>query len=139
MKAAPLTLVVLFYIGICSAFADGTPATNALRGPAGIIAGESLLTARAKLLEHDWKPTRIHASDDYEYSGVERELAMHHLFEVDTCSFDSSRCILFYSRKGACLRVDTIGERLNDMTVTHWADMCPGAPASGKGGTQQPR
>lgn len=69
----------------------------------------------------------MHTTDGYEYSGVERELAARKFFEVDTCSFDSSRCILFYSKNGACLRVDTIGEQFNDMTVTRWADECPDA------------
>lgn len=71
----------------------------------------------------------MHTSDGYEYGGVERELVARNILELDTCSFDSSRCILFYSKKGACLRVDTIGEQLKDMAVARWADECPDAPS----------
>ncbi|MGE1172761.1 hypothetical protein [Pseudomonas sp. BW7P1] len=71
----------------------------------------------------------MHTSDGYEYGGVERELAARDFLELDTCSFDSSRCILFYSKKDACLRVDTMGEQLKDMAVTRWADECPDAPS----------
>jgi phage tail sheath gpL-like len=55
-------------------------------------------------------------------------LAARKFIELDTCSFDSSRCILYYSKKGTCLRVDTIGEQFNDMTVTRWTDECPEMP-----------
>jgi phage tail sheath gpL-like len=128
MKFSLLALVALYCIGTSAAFADGSQATSDRRGPAGIAVGEPLVTAKAKLVKQGWKPTRMHTTDDYEYSGVERELAARKFFEVDVCSFDSSRCILFYSKHGACLRVDTIGEQFNDMTVTRWADECPDAP-----------
>jgi len=128
MKAPILTLVALYCIGSSAAFADGLQATSDKRGPAGIAVGEPLVAAKAKLVKQGWKPTRMHTTDGYEYSGVERELATRKFFEVDVCSFDSSRCILFYSKKGACLRVDTIGEQVNDMTVMRWADECPDAP-----------
>ena len=127
MKASILALVALYCMGISAAFADGLQATNDRRGPAGIAVGEPLVAARAKLVKQGWKPTRMHTTDGYEYSGVERELAARKFFEVDVCSFDSSRCILFYS-KGTCLRVDTIGEQFNDMTVMRWANECPDAP-----------
>lgn len=110
-----------------AALADGAP-RSAERGPAGIAEGESLLSARAKLLKQGWRPTRQHAADGYEYSGAELQLTGRKIFEVDSCSMDSSRCILYYSKKGACLRMDSIGEQLRDMTVTRWADECPGAP-----------
>jgi len=128
MKAPILTLVALYCIGTSSAFADGSHEVSDKRGPAGIAVGEPLVAARTKLVKHGWKPTHMHTTDGYEYSGVERELAAHKFFEVDVCSFDSSRCILFYSKKGTCLRVDTIGEQLNDMTVTRWAEECPVRP-----------
>ncbi|KAB0498165.1 hypothetical protein TU81_11240 [Pseudomonas lini] len=132
MKFSILALVALYCIGTSTAFADGSQATSDRRGPAGIAVGEPLVAARAKLIKQGWKPTRMHTSDGYEYSGVERELAAHKFFEVDVCSFDSSRCILFYSKSGTCLRVDTIGEQLNDMTVTRWTDECPDAPPKTK-------
>ncbi|WP_095125649.1 hypothetical protein [Pseudomonas sp. Irchel s3a12] len=128
MKASPLVLVALYYMGISAAFADGSQATNDNRGPAGIVVGERLAAAKSKLVKQGWKPTRMHTNDGYEYSGVEKELAARKFFELDTCSFDSSRCILYYAKKGTCLRVDTIGEQFNDMAVTRWTHECPEAP-----------
>jgi phage tail sheath gpL-like len=115
-------------MGISAAFAGGSQASREKHGPAGIVVGERLVAARAKLVKQGWKPTQMHTNDGYEYSGVEKELAAHKFFELDSCSFDSSRCILYYAKKGACLRVDTIGEQTNDMTVTRWTRECPDAP-----------
>lgn len=128
MKASILVLVALYCTGISAAFADASQAPNDKRGPTGIVAGERLVAVKSKLVKQGWKPTRMHATDGYEYSGVEKELAAHKFFELDTCSFDSSRCISYYAKKGACLRIDTIGEQSNDMTVTRWTRECPDAP-----------
>ncbi|MFM9380230.1 hypothetical protein [Pseudomonas sp. UV AK001] len=127
MKTPTILLLAMYCTGISFAFAGGSQATNVKHGPAGIAVDEPLVSARSKLIEQGWKPTRMHTRDGYEYSGVERKLAARNFLELDTCSFDSSRCILFYSKKGACLRVDTIGEQLKDMTVTEWTDECPNA------------
>ncbi|PCM47365.1 hypothetical protein CP335_22565 [Pseudomonas fluorescens] len=127
MKASTLLLVAVYCMGISAAFAGDPQASNDKHGPAGIAIGERLVAARAKLVKQGWKPMSMHATDGYEYSGVERELAAHKLFELDTCSFDSSRCILYYSKKGTCLRVDTLGEQFSDMTVTRWTHECPEA------------
>ncbi|MHA3735394.1 hypothetical protein ACXR0M_06920 [Pseudomonas sp. Eth.TT006] len=86
------------------------------------------MTARSKLIKQGWTPTHMPTTDGYEYSGVEKELAARKFFELDTCSFDSSRCILYYTKKDACLRVDTIGEQFNAMTVTRWTRECPEPP-----------
>jgi phage tail sheath gpL-like len=115
-------------MGISAAIADASQAPNDQRGPADIVVGERLAAAKSKLVKQGWKPTRMHTTDGYEYSGVEKELAAHKFFELDTCSFDSSRCILYYAKTGTCLRVDTIGEQFNDMTVTRWARECPETP-----------
>ncbi|MBB6186432.1 phage tail sheath gpL-like [Rhodanobacter sp. MP7CTX1] len=129
MKASILAVATLWCcIGAGMAFADGAPTTNHKRGPAGIAVGESLVAARNKLVKQGWRPTRMHATDGYEYSRAELQLTARKFIEVDSCSSDSSRCILFYAKNGVCLRVDTIGEKLNDMTVTRWAVECPGAP-----------
>ncbi|CAI8806085.1 Secreted protein [Pseudomonas sp. IT-347P] len=127
MKASTLVLVAVYCMGIRAAFAGGSQASHEKHGPAGIVVGERLAAARSKLVKQGWKPTRTHTSDGYEYSGVEKELATRSFFELDTCSFDSSRCILYYAKKGTCLRVDTIGEQFNDMTVTRWTRECPEA------------
>ncbi|WDR37908.1 hypothetical protein NN484_09265 [Pseudomonas serboccidentalis] len=128
MKASTLVLAALYCTGISAAFADDSQAPNDKHGPAGIVVGERLAAARSKLVKQGWKPTRMHTNDGYEYSGVEKELAARKFFELDTCSFDSSRCILYYSKKAACLRVDTIGEQFNEMKVTRWTSECPEAP-----------
>lgn len=128
MKASILLSVALYCMGISATFADASQAPNDKRGPAGIVVGERLAAARSELVQQGWNPTRMHTTDGYEYSGVEKELAAHKFFELDTCSFDSSRCILYYAKKGTCLRVDTIGEQLNAMTVTRWTHECPDSP-----------
>ena len=110
-----------------AAFADGVP-HDTRNGPAGITAGQPLTHARATLIQQGWQPIRRHATDGYEYSGTELELTKRKIFEVDSCSSDSSRCILYYRKKGECLRMDTIGEKLADMTVTRWTNECPDAP-----------
>ncbi|POA50540.1 hypothetical protein C1893_03085 [Pseudomonas sp. MPR-ANC1] len=128
MKASTLVFFAIYCTGISAAFADDSQAPNDMHGPADIVVGERLAAARPKLIKQGWNPTRMHTNDGYEYSGVEKELAAHEFFELDTCSFDSSRCILYYAKKGTCLRVDTIGEKFNDMTVTRWTRECPEAP-----------
>jgi hypothetical protein len=110
-----------------AALADGVP-HDAQRGPAGIAAGQPLRNARTALIKQGWQPVHRHATDDYEYSGAELELTKRRIFEVDSCSSDSSRCVLYYQRKGECLRMDTIGETVDVMTVTRWAHECPDAP-----------
>jgi len=134
MKTPILLLLAMYCTGTSFAFAGGSQATNVKHGPAGIAVDESLVSARSKLIEQGWKPTRMHTRDGYEYSGVERELAARDFLEVDTCSFDSSRCILFYSKKGTCLRVDTMGEQLKGMTVTRWRNECPDTPSEPNSG-----
>ena len=128
MKAPILLLFAMYCTGTSLAHAGGSQATNNKHGPAGIVVNEPLVSARSKLIKQGWKPSRMHTRDGYEYSGVERELAARNFPELDTCSFDSSRCILFYSKKDACLRVDTVGEQLKDMTVTRWTIECADPP-----------
>lgn len=122
-----LTVVFLCCLSAGATLADGVPKASE-KGPAGIAVDEPLLRARAKLIKQGWKPTRRHALDKYEYSGAELELVRRKFLEVDSCSSDSSRCVLFYSKDGVCLRMDTIGEKLADMVVTRWTDECPDAP-----------
>jgi hypothetical protein len=88
--------------------------------------GEPFLVARSRILQSGWQPTRMHSNDDYEYFGAEKELADRNFLEVDSCSMDAGAlCILYYSKEKKCLRVDTVGERINEMTVTRWTDECP--------------
>jgi hypothetical protein len=88
--------------------------------------GEPFLVARTRILRSGWHPTRMHSNEDYEYFGAEKELADRKFLEVDTCSMDAGAlCILYYSKGTKCLRVDTVGEQLNEMKVTRWTDECP--------------
>jgi hypothetical protein len=84
MKASTLVLVAVYCMGISAAFADASHAPNDKRGPTGIVVGERLVAVKSKLVKQGWKPTRMHATDGYEYSGVERELAARKFFELDT-------------------------------------------------------
>lgn len=86
MKASTLVLVAVYCMGISAAFADASQAPNDQRGPADIVVGERLAAAKSKLVKQGWKPTRMHTTDGYEYSGVEKELAAHKFFELDNCS-----------------------------------------------------
>lgn len=92
-------------MGISAAFAHDLQTPSDIHGPARIVVGERLAAAKSKLVKQGWKPTRMHTTDGYEYSGVERELAARNYFELDTCSFDSSRCILYYSKAHACASI----------------------------------
>lgn len=85
--------------------------------------------ARMLLLKDGWTPIPIHINDHYEYDGVEKELVRRKFMEVDSCSNDSARCVLYYRKKDACLRLDTIGEHVREMKVVRWTDECP-APVS---------
>ena len=91
-----------------------------------ITTGESFLAARARIIREGWTPIRVHNNDNYEYDGAEKRLIERGFLEVDSCSIDAgANCILYYSKKSSCLRIDTIGEQVNDMRVTHWAKECP--------------
>lgn len=88
--------------------------------------GELFLFARARILRAGWHPIRMHNDDDYEYFGAEKELADRKFLEVGSCSMDAGAlCILFYSKETKCLRINTVGEKLNEMKVTRWTDECP--------------
>jgi hypothetical protein len=86
--------------------------------------------ARILLLRDGWTPIPMHLSDHYEYDGVEKELVRRKFMEVDSCSNDSARCVLYYRKKDACLRLDTIGEHLRTMKVVRWTDKCPPPPSA---------
>lgn len=85
--------------------------------------------ARTLLLKDGWEPIPMHINDHYEYDGVEKELVSQKFMEVDSCSNDSARCVLYYRKKATCLRVDIIGEHVRGMKVVRWTDECP-APVS---------
>jgi hypothetical protein len=102
--------------------------------------GALFVNVRARLIKSGWKPVRMHAGDNYEYAGTEKRLVARHFFEVDSCSTDrGSLCILYYAKDGSCLRVDTVGERVDSMQVTRWDDSCPNEPPRISGTERSPR
>jgi len=108
----------------------GNKITNLYHNARALVAWRSQKPSARKLLIKDgWKPIPMHTNDHYEYDGVEKELVRRKYMEVDSCSNDSARCVLYYRKKDACLRVDTIGEHVRGMKVVRWTDECP-APAS---------
>jgi hypothetical protein len=90
--------------------------------------GQLFTAARKLLIKEKWVPVAMHANDHYVYEGVEKQLVKRGFREVDGCSMDSSRCILYYKRGAECLRVDTIGEQLVAMKVVQWSRECSDAP-----------
>lgn len=89
-------------------------------------AGESFLEVRTRILRLGWKPERMHSNDNYAYDGAEKRLAERGFLEVDSCSIDAgANCILYYRNVDKCLRLDTVGEQVNDMIITRWTDECP--------------
>jgi hypothetical protein len=90
--------------------------------------GQSFVAARKVLLSDRWRPIPMHTGGGYAYEGVEKHLIKRGFNEVDGCSIDSSRCILFYKKGPRCLRLDTIGEQVAIMKVVQWSDECPDAP-----------
>jgi hypothetical protein len=96
--------------------------------PVRIREGQSFVAARKVLLKDRWRPIPMHTEGGYQYEGVEKQLIKRGFNEVDSCSIDSSRCIMFYKRAGRCLRVDTIGEQVAIMKVVQWSGECPDEP-----------
>ncbi len=88
--------------------------------------GESFLKARSRIISRGWKPMRMHKDDNYEYDGAEKRLVARSFLEVDSCSIDAgANCILYYGKGASCLRLDTVGEQVNEMEVTRWTNECP--------------
>jgi hypothetical protein len=114
-----------------SARAEGAMGSASSKKTSGIEAlrlnvGEAFLPARARIITLGWKPIRMHSDDNYEYTGAEKHLAERKFLEVDSCSIDAgANCILYYSKAGKCLRLDTVGEQVAEMTVTRWTNECP--------------
>ena len=86
--------------------------------------------ARKMLLQEKWKPINVHAHDDYALMGVEHELAKMNIKEFDSCSIDSSSCVMRYKRGNECLTVFTIGEKIKYMKVVDWNNECPTTSSS---------
>jgi hypothetical protein len=99
--------------------------TSCFASTDGLKKGQGFLKARKALQEHGWKPVDVHASDGYEFIGVERILRDSKIYEVDSCAIDKALCIFSYKKNGKCLRLLTHGEELTDMKVDSWSNDCP--------------
>lgn len=88
--------------------------------------GESILSARSRIIKLGWKPIPMHQTDNYEYDGTEKQFIKRGIVELDSCTVDAGAlCTLYYIKAARCLRVDTIGENLSQITVTRWTAECP--------------
>ena len=88
--------------------------------------GEPFLRARSLIIKKGWKPIPMHQGDDYEYSGIEKELAKRKFLEIEGCSVDAGvLCIFYYRKLDKCLRIDTIGENLAQISITRYTEECP--------------
>lgn len=85
----------------------------------------SFIKARAQLIKDKWLPIRMHINDNWVYENAEKDLVKHNIFEVDSCSMDTARCILYYKKDSHCLRLDTVGEKVKYMKIVQWSDECP--------------
>jgi hypothetical protein len=104
---------------------DNSGKTSGIEG-LHLKAGESFLKARSRIIRLGWKPIRMHSNDNYEYDGAEKRLADRSFREVDSCSIDAgANCILYYTKATKCLRIDTVGEQVDQMQVTRWTNECP--------------
>lgn len=124
-------IVGLAFSLVWSATSTATPGSDS---PVNVVAtqdlrlkvGEPFLRARLRIIKLGWKPIPLHQNDGYEYSGTDRILAERNILEVDGCSTDAGTlCIFFYSKLGECLRIDTIGESIGEITITRWTNECP--------------
>jgi hypothetical protein len=86
--------------------------------------GYSFTESRRFLIKDGWMPVRMHANDNYEYDGVEKELVTLKILEVESCSIDTSRCIFFYKKNNKCLRLDAMGEHVSIMKIVRWSNEC---------------
>lgn len=131
LRYALIVMAVTLTFFQASAGIPGEADNNQSKVPSDIASpsmkvGEPFLIARSRILRTGWHPIRMHNNDDYEYFGAEKELVDRKFLEVDSCSMDAGAlCILYYSKGTKCLRVDTVGEQLNEMKVTRWTDECP--------------
>jgi hypothetical protein len=131
LSYALIVMTVVLTFSQASARTQGEADNNQPKITSGIESpslkvGEPFLVARSRILRSGWHPIQMHSNDDYEYFGAEKELADRKFLEVDSCSMDAGAlCILYYSKGTKCLRVDTVGEQLNEMKVTRWTDECP--------------
>ncbi len=87
--------------------------------------GMKFLAVRKLLIKSKWQPIYVHKGKDYTFVGVENELIVAHIEEVENCAIDKSICQFNYKKHNKCLRLYTQGERIEDMRVYRWTYECP--------------
>ena len=112
-----------------AAYSDGMHAETA-SAPASVAGaklreGEVFAPARARLVKQGWKPVNVHPDKD-EYIDPDTRAKLGTFPEVHVCSMDTASCILYYTKAGKCLRVDTVGETIKAMKVVEWRQECFG-------------
>jgi hypothetical protein len=123
--AGGIFLLALSPMATCASGADSMTQTSAVQ-EVSLKVGEQFLRARARIIKQGWKPIPMHQNDGYERSGTDRLLAERKVFEVDSCSVDAGvLCTFYYKKMAKCLRVDTVGENVAQITVTRWTEECP--------------
>lgn len=128
-KMMPLTSVFLLVFLFSSTGVVCANEQSAAVADLRLQKGALFISVRTRLIKSGWKPVRVHARDSHEYDGTEKRLLDRHVLEVDSCSTDQgSLCILYYTKNGTCLRVDTVGEQVDAMRVTRWDESCPNEP-----------
>jgi hypothetical protein len=125
--------VFIFKYSVAEEVRDNQPLPSAsIVDVLDLTAGEPFIGARTRILKLGWTPVWMHEHDQYDYIGSEKELKSRGYAEVDACSIDAGvLCILYYKKNGQCLRIDTIGERVDHMRVTRWVSECPATPQAG--------
>lgn len=125
---AALSTLIIALISQTNAVADDNKNYRATRSftDVQLKVDESFTQTRARLVKSGWEPIRRHRDDNYEYDGAEKELADSGFLEVDFCSTDAGAlCVLYYSKAGECLRLNTRGEQIRFMRITSWKNECP--------------
>jgi hypothetical protein len=126
ITAVSLALVLAAATSVAGASGSDFPIKRSSTAILSLKTGEPFLAVRARILRHGWMPVRMHKNDSYEYDGAEKRLAERGFLEVDSCSLDAgANCVLYYQNATRCLRLETVGEQVNDMKVTRWVIECP--------------
>ena len=87
--------------------------------------GMLFLTARKLVIQKGWQPINIHEGKNFEYMGTDKKLVEAHVMEIEVCAGDRPSCIFNYIKGDKCLRLFTLGEKIQSMRVTSWSYNCP--------------
>ena len=68
-------LLIFIVLAAKSSFASENP----------LVTGMGFNEARERLISAGWMPVKMHLNDQWQYSGIEKDLFKEHYFEVDSC------------------------------------------------------